>query len=119
MDYIDIDTSKIPYQFDIKLDGNTYTFDVKYNNAFDYFTVDLYKQGKLLVYGEKIVIGRPMFDVTSKTTDGITTIIPKTSDYPKMIIMPYDLPHKETRVTFDNLGVTVFLYIITEDDLNA
>lgn len=121
INYIDIDTSSVPYQFDIQLGNVTYTFDVKYNLQFDYFSIDLYKKstGAILKYGEKVMYGVPMFGVTTKTEDGYASIIPCTPDFPPVIILPYDPSEKETRVTLENLGVTTFLYVLTESDING
>lgn len=119
MEYINIDKSQVPYAFDIVLLGVTYTFDVKYNNVSDFFTIDLYKQGTIVEYGCKMVYGKPLFDTITKTENNHTSIITKTLDYPQITILPYDLSEKETRVTYDNLGTTVFLYVRTEADLNA
>ena len=33
VEYIDIDVSKVPYSFSIKLTDKTYTFTVKYNEV--------------------------------------------------------------------------------------
>lgn len=41
VEYIDIDVSKVPYSFSIKLTDKTYTFTVKYNEVGKFFTVDL------------------------------------------------------------------------------
>lgn len=121
LNYINIDKSSVPYQFDIQLGNVTYTFDVKYNLQFDYFSIDLYKKstGQIIKYGEKIVYGVPMFGVTTKKVNGYISVIPRTPDYPSVIILPYDPSGKETSVTFANLGVTTFLYIMVESDLNV
>lgn len=41
VEYHDIDVSKVPYSFSIKLTDKTYTFTVKYNEVGKFFTVDL------------------------------------------------------------------------------
>lgn len=53
VEYIDIDVSKVPYSFSIKLTDKTYTFTVKYNEVGKFFTVDLLDlNGDVLVFGE-------------------------------------------------------------------
>ena len=42
VEYIDIDTSKVPYSFSIKLTDKTFTFTVKYNELGGFYTIDLY-----------------------------------------------------------------------------
>lgn len=39
--YIDIDTSKVPYKFSVKLDDRTFTFCIRYNEQGGFFTADL------------------------------------------------------------------------------
>lgn len=119
INYIDIDKTKVPYQFDIKLNNTTYTFDIKYNTVGDFFTIDLYKQGKIVIYGEKIVYGKPIFNSKSKILNGKRIIEPQGIDFPKVIILPYDLAKLEKTASYSNLGETVFLYTLTEDDLNV
>ena len=59
VEYIDIDVSKVPYSFSIKLTDKTYTFTVKYNEVGKFFTVDLLDlNGDVLVFGEIIRYGR-------------------------------------------------------------
>ena len=38
--YIDIDTSKVPYKFSVKLDDRTFTFCIRYNEQGGFFTAD-------------------------------------------------------------------------------
>lgn len=103
MEYIEIEKDLIPYEFDISIGGKTFTFVINYNAEFDYFTVDLYRNGELVVAGEKIVYGRPLFSSSQHL------------DVPTIPIFPYDLAENETRVTWDNLNETVFLWLVTED----
>lgn len=98
--YIPIDKEAIPYQFDIEIAGESFTFDLRYNERFDFFTVDLYKDGELVVYGEKVVYGRALFST-----------YPDDSKIPKYPIVPLDEAGKEDKVTYANLGETVFLFI--------
>ena len=59
--YIPIQKDLIPYTFDITLGGRTFTFDIRYNAARDFFTVDLLRDEEIIVIGEKIVYGRVLF----------------------------------------------------------
>lgn len=104
MNYIEIDKDLIPYRFEIDLAGEEYEFEINHNNRFDYFTVDLYRDGTALVVGEKLMLNRPLFD-------GLANI-----NLPKMKIIPKDRSGIETRITYDNLESTVFLYVIDGDN---
>jgi hypothetical protein len=66
IEYIEIDTAKIPYTFNIKLGGKTYTFIIKYNALSDFFTADLSvtSTGEVLAYGDPIRYGRPSLTVS-------------------------------------------------------
>ncbi|WP_211750237.1 hypothetical protein [Paenibacillus sp. Marseille-Q4541] len=103
-EYIDIEKDLIPYQFDIDLEGIIYTFLVDYNTAHDYFTVDLSIADVPIVTGEKMVYAVPLFNNISD------------SRIPSLQIIPYDLSGSETRVSWGNLGISVFLYLYFEDD---
>ena len=62
VEVVEIDTSKVPYTFSVKLTDKTYTFTVKYNEAGSFFTVDLAtSDGEPLVYGDIVRYGRPLF----------------------------------------------------------
>ena len=99
MDYIEIDKDLIPYRFDIDLADEEYEIEVNHNGRFDFFTVDLYKDGIALVVGEKLMLNKPLFD-------GIANIA-----IPKVIITPKDRTESESRITYENLESTVFLYV--------
>lgn len=105
MQFLPIDKDSIPYRFDIRIIDETFTFEIHYNAEHDFFTVDLSKGEEVLVYGEKIVYGRPLFSAYADPR------------FPKAAIIPFDDSESETRVTFDNLNRTVFLYLVTEEDL--
>ena len=104
MEYIDIDKDLIPYTFDITLKDETYTFNVSYNQLKDFFTIDLYKNDKLIVVGEKLLYGKPLF-LTSQHRD-----------IPKVDIIPFDISENTERITFENLNEDVFLFIIDGDN---
>ena len=104
MDYIEIEKDLIPYQFDIAIGGQSYTFEVGYNAENDYFTIDLYRNDQLVIAGVKICYGRPLFAANMYL------------DIPQVPIVPLDLSGQEQRVTWDNLNETVFLWLVTDDD---
>jgi len=97
--FIPIQKSLIPYQFNIQLGGKTFIFDIRYNAQGDFFTVDLYHNGELLVAAEKIVYGRLLF--VNQQHLGVPTVP----------IIPYDLAMNEDRVNWDNFNDTVFLWL--------
>lgn len=104
MNYIPISKNLIPYSFDIKLGGETFTLAINYNATTDFFTVDLTKGDEILAVGEKIVYGRPLF---SSYVD---------ERFPNVAIIPYDLSEQETAVGWRQLQESVFLFIITQED---
>lgn len=104
MEYIKIDKSLIPYKFDITLAEETFTFAVKYNVLKDFFTIDLLKNDEIIVLGEKLIYGKPLF------------LSSQYKNVPKIDILPFDLANKTERITFENLNNEVFLFIVGEDD---
>ena len=101
VEYIPIDTAKVPYTFSVKLGDRTYTLTLKYNSPGQFFSIDLaiMATGEVLCYGDPIRYGRPMFS-------GI-----ENADYPLPVIVPYCLTGETDEVTFDNLGKSVQLYL--------
>lgn len=93
--YIEIDKETIPYRFDMRLNGVTWTFEVRYNSEYDFFTIDLYRGEESIAVGEKIVCGQPLF---ADELSGVR-------------IMPLDLSGNADRVGWNELGETVFLYL--------
>ena len=102
--YIPIQKELIPYSFDIVLDNKTYTFEVKYNVIGDFFTVDLMRDSKIIIVGEKIVYGRALF------------LNARHLGVPNLPIIPYDLALNTDRITYDNLNETVFLWLMEGDN---
>lgn len=99
--YIDVDVSKVPYSFSVKLTDRTYTFTIKYNDAGGFFTTDLLDvNGNVLAFGEIIRYGRPLFNVVEDERFPIPVIIPHciTSD-------------SISEVTPENFGRDVKLYL--------
>ncbi|PAD73667.1 phage baseplate plug family protein [Paenibacillus campinasensis] len=104
MEYIDIEKEQIPYRFDISIADEVFTFEVHYNAEYDFFTVDLERDGDVLAVGEKLVYGMPLFyDVMDNR-------------FPKLPIVPYDESELSTAVTWETLGTSVFLYVIEGED---
>lgn len=103
-EYIDIDKNETPYSFEIDLAGEVFEFEVNYNQAHDFFTVDLFKDNDALVIGEKLILNRPLFR-------NIVNI-----QLPKVIIIPKDRANSATRITYENLNETVFLYVGESDE---
>lgn len=99
LEAISIDKEDVPYQFDIELEGEMFSFLIKYNALFDFFTVDLAKNGEALVYGVPMVYGVPLFG----SLDDV--------NLPRVKLVPYDIANKEGAVTYDNMNKTVFLYV--------
>src|SRR5690242_20107847 len=96
-EYIDIEKENVPYRFDISLRDEMFTFEVHYNEQYDYFTVDLEKDEEVLATGERLVYALPLFyDVQDDR-------------FPKLPIVPYDEAEKSSEVTWETLGVSVFL----------
>jgi len=119
--YIDIDKSSVPYEFDIQIAGTTYKFNINYNMQHDFFTVDLYLKstGAALVFGEKVVYGRLLFGAYVDFINNRFSIVTRTPNHPKAMIFARDLSDNEKRVTFDNMGNSVLLYVVTEDEFNG
>lgn len=103
-EYIDIDKNEIPYAFEMELAGEIFEFEVNYNHAHDFFTLDLFKNGGALVVGEKLVLNRLLF--RNRTS----------IELPKVQIIPKDRANSATRITYENLNETVFLYVGETDE---
>lgn len=105
MQYLPIAKRAIPYSVDIKIEGITFEFTFNYNSDGDFFTVDLARNGEQLVNGEKIVYGRPLF---------MTYF---TEQFPLKMILPMDGSLEESRVGWEELQETVYLYMpgVAED----
>ncbi|ETT45216.1 hypothetical protein C162_21808 [Paenibacillus sp. FSL R7-269] len=107
MEYIEVEKDLIPYRFELSLADEAFTFEVHYNSSYDFFTVDLTKDGETLVFGEKLVYGQTLFyDVQDNR-------------FPKIPIVPFDLSEHSSVVTWGTLGVSVFLYLLLEDEADG
>ena len=101
-EYIEIEKELIPYRFEIELGVELFEMEINYNLVYDFFTMDLYKDNEVLVYGEKLTYGVPLFEEVFD------------SRFPGPTIIPFDESGQEQRVTFENLNVTVFLRLVND-----
>ena len=101
VEYIDIDPSRVPYTFTIRLDDLSFIITAKYNDIGEFFTLDLLtSRGEVLVYGDPVRFGRAMWNSFEDER------------FPLPIIMPYCLTNDDiSEVTQDNLGNSVRLYL--------
>jgi len=99
--YIDIDADKVPYTFSVKLIDKTFTLTIKYNDAGGFYTADLLEiGGEVLVFGDPIRYGRPMFGSVEDER------------FPLPVIIPQCLTDEGiSEITEENLGRTVRLYL--------
>ena len=93
----------IPYSFRLELD-RVYDFTVRYNVTYDFFTIDLAIEDEIIILGEKITYGRPLFQ----------HIVHR--DIPIPVIIPFQIKDKVERITYENLGDEVFLFVGDEDE---
>lgn len=100
MKYIEIDKTQVPYIFEINLNNETFQFEIYYNTIFDYFTVNLYKNHKLIKYGEKVVYNVPLFDNLQYL------------NIPKVKIVAKDTTNRANRADYNNMNEDVFLYVM-------
>lgn len=100
---IDINKDLIPYEFEIELD-NIYNFTIDYNTTYDYFTVDLAIDDSVIITGEKLLYGRPLFGHLQHL------------NVPKVELIPIEILDKVERITFENLGNDVFIFLGDSDE---
>lgn len=103
MNIIDINKNLCPYQLDMQLSNVTYTFRIRYNSEFDYFTTDLLIGETEILNGEKILYGRELF------------LSHNHLNIPRGII-PLDVADEQIRAGYNELGDTVFLYLVGDSD---
>lgn len=101
VEYIPVDVGKVPYDFHIKLGDRTFVFTIKYNEQAELYTADLKiaATGETLCCGDPILYGRALFNTVEDER------------FPWPVIIPYCIHGKEDRVTKENLGKTVQLYL--------
>lgn len=100
--FIDVDTSKVPYTFSVKLTDRTYSFTIRYNDIGKFFTVDLSiaNTGEVLSYGDPVRYGRPLFGPIEDER------------FPLPVIIPLCLTGDNVdAVTWENFGKLVKLYL--------
>jgi hypothetical protein len=100
MSKIPIKKNMIPYSFDISLGDELFRIIVNYNSTADMFTVGISKGMETICEGAPVIYGRKIFECVSR--GGL---------YPAVDIIPYDISGNKDKVTWDNFGETVFLYI--------
>ena len=71
IEYLDIDASRVPYSFSVKLTDRTYMFTIKYNDVGGFYTADLQD-----VNGNVLRYGRQLFNVVENENFPIPVIIP-------------------------------------------
>ena len=100
-EYINIDVSRVPYSFSIKLLDKTYMFTIKYNEVGRFFTADLYDaNGNVLVFGDVIRYSRALFSVAEDER------------FPIPVIIPVCLTNDDiSEITPENFGREVKLYL--------
>ena len=101
-EYIEIEKELIPYRFEIELGVELFEMEINYNLVHDFFTVNLYKDDEVLVLGEKVTYGVPVFEEVYD------------SRFPGPTIIPIDESGIEQRVTYENLNETVFLKLVND-----
>ena len=101
IEYLDVDVSRVPYSFTVKLTDKTYIFTIKYNDTGGFFTVDLLDvNGNVLAFGEVIRYGRPLFNVVEDER------------FPIPVIIPHCITNDDiSEVTRENFGRDVKLYL--------
>lgn len=113
MGIIEIDKTKIPYSFDIQLSGQIYTFNINYNILFDFFTADLSLNGTPLVKAEKLVLGQFLFREDCEDKEHNIN-----SNFPNELLYVGSSDNTIQRVSYDNLGSSVFLYCVDRSEVN-
>lgn len=104
-DRIEIEKELLPYSFEIDLKAAAFEMEFMYNSQCGIFTVTLSKEGEILVSGEPVIYGVPLFQ---------DVYIPGV--FPILKIVPIDESGIENKITYDNFNVTVFLTIDEGDD---
>ena len=102
--YIEINKELLPYQFNILLADEWYGLYVAYNKTADMFTVSLYKDDELIA-SAPLILGVPLFQDVYQP-----------GRFPAITLEPYDANGTERKVTYENLGKSVFLTVDDEGD---
>lgn len=105
-DYIAVETSNVPYEFDIILADENFLIGIDYNETGEFFTAKLSKMNEEtgvfdeVCAGEPIIYGMPLWGDVYKS-----------GKYPAVVVVPKDESGLSNAVTFDNLNTVVFLTI--------
>lgn len=111
MDHVEINKNEIPYRYDLDLGEETFTLEFYYNETGDFFSVNLYKRDEAgndapLVMGEKLVLDVPLWSDIADL------------EMPAPSLIPLDTSGNETRISWESMGKTIFLFIDDEDPEN-
>lgn len=112
---VDIDVNQIPFNFDISLSGKIYNIALRYNVIFDFFTVDLKLNNTILVQNEKLVLDQFLFREVYEDNDH--NLDPNFPSDELLYVGCED--NKIKRVSLDNLGDTVNIYVIDRKELTS
>jgi hypothetical protein len=96
---LNINKAAIPYVFEVTIANTRYKFTVRYSDQYDFFTLDLTRDGGVLVTGEPLIYGSPLFQSMED------------SQFPRFSITPTDPSGITDRVTWETLQETVFLAV--------
>lgn len=99
--YLPLIKEAAPYRQSVRIEGQTFAFYLQYNAEEDFFTVDLYRGDEVLAYGEKLVFGRPLFAAYADER------------FPKAALVPLDFSGRADAVTWETLGKSVLVYIVS------
>lgn len=106
--YIPITGDMVPCSIEIKLTDKTYRMAFKYNEAGDFFTVDLsipVPDNDVLCYGEIVRYGKPLFEQFSDERYPLPLIVPAAADGDQI-----------DTITYDNFGQAVKLWLVDRGD---
>lgn len=95
-----INKELIPYEFEVVIEDNLFTFEIHYNGEHEFFTVDLRINDEVIAYGEKLSYNQRLF--RSVPDDRLPHIV------------PLDPSGKVDVITYDNFTQTVFLQVIAD-----
>lgn len=102
--YIDVESGRVPCSLLVKLVDRTYRLTFRYNEIAGSFTVDLELSGSgentPLVFGEVLRYGKPLFEAFNDER------------YPLPVICPLCLTGDDVEtITYENFGSQVRLYL--------
>ncbi|APC82238.1 hypothetical protein EXN48_14375 [Clostridium botulinum] len=102
---IPIYKNDLPYTFQMEFDGKNYVIDIEYNLTFDFITMSLSHEDKVLVSGEKLILNQPLFQCAVDDEGN------KDPNFPSVDIIPTSCDKTVQRVGFDEFGDIVILEI--------